>query len=438
MQKPVLNWSFWLTPIYLDDHSKTSDDLRADKWCENSIAGWLCKNKSGCLACCSTYILSAWAAVCFFPSVWGISVSGTFTLVLVVWFGKLTVRAGFATTVLRCCCWTLAEPHPTLSSFFEDILFFCACSSLVRCTPAALDACSVCRCPFFPTLSSGLGFLDQFVGCVVNLLHLDSFSLWLFAVSVYLYKLDVDFCWFDCWLFEGRVLLSSWWLELALFWPCTLILAPVIEETGFFFSSSLLLKTGASIFLYVRVLELLDAVTDVESLGVNLFTTHLFAPISLTEACPRFWLGWVTAGTRPVLVLTSGPRLILELTGQDKVEVDLLPKFPFSVLTVLEKAMSEGLFSALECFEEWHPGCKMLLTFSLLQTPKTFLAGPTIDCAVTEAFLCLLSNRSEVLFSFPITCKTKKRKTSKRLLHHDYQTFTKPHICTHHTCSVSK
>lgn len=346
-----------------------------------------------------------------------------------LWFVRPTVQAGFAATVLR-CCWTLAEAHPTLSSFFVGILLFCACSSLVRFTPPPLDVCegTVGSCPRFPTLSACLGFWEQFVGCVVDLLHWDSFSLWLLAVFVHLNKLAVDFCWFDCWLVEGRVLLSNWRLELALFWPCTLILATVIEETVIF-SLSLLLKSGGSIFLYVRMLELLEAVTEVESLGVNFLTTYFVAFVSLADVCPRFWLDWVTAGTRPVLVLTSGPRLILGLTGQEKVEADLLPEFPFSLLTtVLEKALSEGLFSALECFAEWHPGSKLLLTFSLLQTPEILLAGPTIDCAITGAFLCLLSNRAEVWLSFPTTCKTKQNVNI--WLHHVYQHFKNPHVCT--------
>lgn len=361
--------------------------------------------------CRSTYILSAWAAVGFFPSVWGISVSGAFILLL-LWLVTLTARPGFASPVL-CCGWTLAEHRPTLPSFFVATLFFCPWSSLERCTSALVhvrEGSTYC-CPFPPTFTSDLGFLETFAGCVVDLLHLGNLPSLLAAVVVNLCELDTDFWWFVCWPFERWAVLSKCRFVLALFWPCDLVLAPFVEAAVL--SSSRLFKTD--FFIFERTVEPLEAVTVVLSLGSDLLTTDFVRTVSVIEVCLLFWVAWATAGMRPVLVLTSGPKLILEsnvLVGQGKAEVYLLTTFLFDFFTtvwiVLDKVLSKGLFGVHKCFAYWHTG-KMSM-FSLLWTPRTFVTGHTADLAPRGGFFCSLPNLSDLLFSFPVACRKEKKK----------------------------
>lgn len=72
------------------------------------------------------------------------------------------------------------------------------------------------------------------------------------------------------------------------------------------------------------------------------------------------FLGWITAGTSPVFVLTMGPRLILKLTsftGPDLVAfellLNLLSGFVKAVHEALEEVLTEDCNPVLGCFLTW-------------------------------------------------------------------------------------
>lgn len=280
------------------------------------------------------------------------------------------------------------------------------------------------------------------------------------GAALHLEEEEIDFSPVNSWLLQGGwECLPKSGLELDFFWSWVLITAFAFWEKVALSWTGLFRVTLWNVFPWAPE-ELLES--DDEVLDRILLVTEILVlavvPATVAEVWVKFdfvFLGWITAGTSPVFVLTMGPRLILKLTvfiEHDQVAFELLLNLLLDFATVvqvaLEEALTEDCIPGFGCFLRWLAACKLDLedtlylfvsprfwssfssawpldaderlefcwafrmlpfTITLLATPDAFLAGCWLDWgAKVWTFLASHKLSTGAFFSFPLTtCKNK-------------------------------
>lgn len=166
-----------------------------------------------------TYIRSSCAAVCFFPSVCGMTLVGAFVvLVSLAWLVRLMVLAGCGTVcditgafvlfIRICGGWPFIKLCPFLTSLCVHVLVFPPFSATAGCVTLSAafelhllagpeDVCegTLYFCPFFSPSRSDLCFGNRSVSCLTDLLCLEISTVppVFTGPFVLLEKWDVDF-----------------------------------------------------------------------------------------------------------------------------------------------------------------------------------------------------------------------------------------------------